>query len=262
MKSFKYFLIAILSFVSLGAFAQIEGIKPPTPKSHKEFQKKDKKTTVNVKNNGKKTSAKTNTSTPTPPPVAKSTPSKPKRPTSGWMSGYEWIDLDLPSGTLWATMNVGSESPEDMGYYYGWQETSAFDPNGTDFGTIENTGNGDAASLYWGEYWETPSIDQFAELKRCCKWKWEYLGNMPGMRVTGKNGNSIFFPAAGALLNDGPFKIGYQGAYWSSTERDSWSDSDGQVMGFDDRKSYLDWEYTNCGLSIRPVLAVELDFGD
>ncbi|MCQ2259273.1 MAG: hypothetical protein MJZ41_14985 [Bacteroidaceae bacterium] len=39
---------------------------------------------------------------------------------------HEYVDLDLPSGTLWATMNVGAESPEDYGNYYAWGETKAY----------------------------------------------------------------------------------------------------------------------------------------
>ncbi|MCQ2256637.1 MAG: fibrobacter succinogenes major paralogous domain-containing protein [Bacteroidaceae bacterium] len=41
-------------------------------------------------------------------------------------NGHEYVDLDLPSGTLWATMNVGAESPEDYGNYYAWGETKAY----------------------------------------------------------------------------------------------------------------------------------------
>lgn len=37
-----------------------------------------------------------------------------------------YVDLDLPSGTLWATMNVGAKSPEDYGNYYAWGETKAY----------------------------------------------------------------------------------------------------------------------------------------
>lgn len=33
---------------------------------------------------------------------------------------YEWVDLGLPSGTLWATRNVGAEKPEDAGNYFAW----------------------------------------------------------------------------------------------------------------------------------------------
>ena len=29
--------------------------------------------------------------------------------------GHEYVDLGLPSGTLWATMNIGSSKPEEYG---------------------------------------------------------------------------------------------------------------------------------------------------
>ena len=34
------------------------------------------------------------------------------------LNGYDYVDLGLPSGTLWATCNVGANSPEDIGYYF------------------------------------------------------------------------------------------------------------------------------------------------
>ena len=36
---------------------------------------------------------------------------------------HEWVDLGLPSGTLWATCNVGADSPEEYGDYFAWGET-------------------------------------------------------------------------------------------------------------------------------------------
>ena len=40
-----------------------------------------------------------------------------------YAGGYEYVDLDLPSGTLWATCNVGASSPENHGDYFAWGET-------------------------------------------------------------------------------------------------------------------------------------------
>ncbi|MBO7138146.1 MAG: hypothetical protein J6V92_06740 [Bacteroidaceae bacterium] len=37
--------------------------------------------------------------------------------------GHEYVDLGLPSGTLWATCNVGANSPEEYGEYFAWGET-------------------------------------------------------------------------------------------------------------------------------------------
>ena len=44
---------------------------------------------------------------------------------SGVYNGHEYVDLGLPSGTLWATCNVGAKAPRDYGDYFAWGETSA-----------------------------------------------------------------------------------------------------------------------------------------
>ena len=40
---------------------------------------------------------------------------------------HEYVDLGLPSGTLWATCNVGANSPEEYGDYFAWGETTPKD---------------------------------------------------------------------------------------------------------------------------------------
>ena len=40
---------------------------------------------------------------------------------------HEYVDLGLPSGTLWATCNVGADNPEDFGDYFAWGETEPKD---------------------------------------------------------------------------------------------------------------------------------------
>ena len=35
-------------------------------------------------------------------------------------NGYGFVDLELPSGTLWATQNVGASKPSDCGLYFQW----------------------------------------------------------------------------------------------------------------------------------------------
>ncbi|MBR6016482.1 MAG: hypothetical protein IK067_05060, partial [Prevotella sp.] len=42
------------------------------------------------------------------------------------INGHEYVDLGLPSGTLWATCNVGAETPEDYGLYFAWGETVGY----------------------------------------------------------------------------------------------------------------------------------------
>lgn len=43
---------------------------------------------------------------------------------------HDWVDLDLPSGTLWATCNIGASSPEKYGDYFAWGETTPKKSNG------------------------------------------------------------------------------------------------------------------------------------
>jgi len=39
---------------------------------------------------------------------------------------HDYVDLGLPSNTLWATCNVGANSPEEYGDYFAWGETKAY----------------------------------------------------------------------------------------------------------------------------------------
>lgn len=43
-------------------------------------------------------------------------------------NGHEYVDLGLPSGTLWAKCNVGAEKETDSGLYFTWGETEGFTP--------------------------------------------------------------------------------------------------------------------------------------
>ena len=110
---------------------------------------------------------------------------------------HEYVDLGLPSGTLWATCNVGANSPEEEGDEFAWGETTtknsytqgnySFDENPA----VLDPEN-DAATVNWGSEWRMPSKAQCEELT-CGK----YTTNVyceDGVRITGKNGNSIFLP--------------------------------------------------------------------
>ena len=46
---------------------------------------------------------------------------------SGSYNGHGYVDLGLPSGTLWATCNVGAYSLIDYGDYFAWGETQPKD---------------------------------------------------------------------------------------------------------------------------------------
>ena len=46
---------------------------------------------------------------------------------NGTYKGHDYVDLGLPSGTMWATCNVGAESPDQYGDYFAWGETTPKD---------------------------------------------------------------------------------------------------------------------------------------
>lgn len=94
---------------------------------------------------------------------------------------HEYVDLGLPSGTLWATCNVGAENPEDAGDYFAWGETEPKDTylwsnykygkysvmlkyNDTDSLTSLEESD-DVAYQKWGSDWCMPTQTQFQELK-------------------------------------------------------------------------------------------------
>lgn len=105
---------------------------------------------------------------------------------------YQYVDLGLPSGTLWATCNVGAKNPWEYGSYHKFRE--AYD--------MENA----------------PSIFQFQELINNCTFKRGKMHGVKGLYIIGKNNNRIFLPAAGQIYKgDFDNKITH-GRYWSSTE--------------------------------------------
>ena len=95
----------------------------------------------------------------------------------------DYVDLGLPSGTLWKSKN-------EKGMYYTY----------------------DGAVSQFGD--KLPTREQFAELQACCTWTW----NGKGYVVKGENGNSIVLQAAGERGCDGDVGgVGQRGYYWSST---------------------------------------------
>lgn len=162
----------------------------------------------------------------------------------------ESVDLGLPSGTLWATCNIGAENPEDYGDYFAWGETNGYNSGKTEFSWstykwckgFENTltkycNNSifgyegftdtkteldledDAAFVNWGHSWRIPSKEQFGELinNENTTTEWTFQNNVAGLKITSKtNGNYIFFPAAGFHYDNIYYDYNV-GSYWSKS---------------------------------------------
>ena len=76
-------------------------------------------------------------------------------------NGYDYVDLGLPSGTLWATMNVGASKPSDYGQYFQWGDTQGYtaDQIGTSEGKKEFAS--DWSDYKWGKVQDFKKICNF-----------------------------------------------------------------------------------------------------
>ncbi|MBO5812351.1 MAG: InlB B-repeat-containing protein [Bacteroidaceae bacterium] len=158
-------------------------------------------------------------------------------------NGHEYVDLGLPSGLLWATCNVGAESPEDYGDYFAWGETSPKSKYGWDtykYGSeydeltkycsyIRYSLDGftdnkvvidvsdDAARANWGGSWRMPTHVELDELMENCTWTFITQNGVNGYKATGPNGKSVFCPYAGCFCEGVLEKVGSKGFYWSGS---------------------------------------------
>lgn len=178
---------------------------------------------------------------------------------SNTTSGVQLIDLGLPSGTLWADRNIGADAPEKAGDYFRFGETTPFTENSPKYvyGNINESIAGtkrDVATVNLGKNYRMPTFEQIKELLDECNWKWTKQNGVNGMKVTGPNGNSIFFPASGCRSgSDGSLNdIGSYGYYWSASAYGS-NTYDARNLSF--TSSYWNWNgsYRSYGLPVRVV---------
>ncbi|MBQ5680671.1 MAG: Ig-like domain-containing protein [Bacteroidaceae bacterium] len=193
---------------------------------------------------------------------------------------HDYVDLGLPSGTLWATCNVGASSPEEYGDYFAWGETTTkgtykwstykhsqegsfskvmkYCTNGS-LGTIDNKTelelSDDAAAVNLGSDWQMPSLEQFKELinSSYTTTTWTTLNGVSGYEITSKsNGNSIFLPAAGYRRDTSLDDAGSYGYYWSRS-LDASNSSGAYYLGLSSSRIATSVLNRSYGKSVRPV---------
>lgn len=201
------------------------------------------------------------------------------------LDGHEFVDLDLPSGTLWATCNLGANMPEDYGRYFAWGENVGYTEYAIDnycfdwakyryctgtstkmtkyvtnstYGSIDNAREletlDDAAAVNWGADWKIPSWEQWQELYSSCRWEWTTINGINGYKVSSTNNNWIFLPAGGYFDNTSIINKGAFGDYWTST---LCAKENKSAYDFDFTSNQMrignDYGYRCQGHSIRPV---------
>ena len=209
---------------------------------------------------------------------------------SGEIAGHGYVDFGLPSGTLWATYNVGATKPTEYGDYFAWGETEpkdVYDWNTYKYAKVSltedvlqkwqldtltkyNTGKeypgtiddfttllpeDDAATANWGGEWRMPTNEELKELTENCEFNWTEINGVSGTKFTAKNGNFVFFPAAGYRYNSQiSNSVGINGVYWSSSLFEEEDDDAYRFML--STKSGYSFAPIKChnGLSVRPVV--------
>lgn len=128
----------------------------------------------------------------------------------GYINGHGYVDLGLPSGTKWATCNVGANEPWNYGNYYSWGETSPkeyYDEtsilSGVHIDQIAGDTNYDASTKNWGKGWRMPSESDMKELLMYCKSVNFTTHDVSGILFTGLNGKTIFVPKGGHMVGKG-----------------------------------------------------------
>lgn len=198
-------------------------------------------------------------------------------------NGHEYVDLGLPSGTLWATMNVGADSETGYGSYFTWGDSTIANDLPCDWNTYKfGYGNNftkytnsseysvdsaydelleldiedDMVRAHMGGDWKLPTKKHFEELLDNTTFEWitNYNGTgINGRKFTSKtNSNSIFIPASGYRGPDSFSNLG--NCYlWSSELQPS--DSNGAYYLFF-TSDYQDVDiYGRCnGLCSRGIL--------
>lgn len=200
---------------------------------------------------------------------------------------FEFVDMGLPSGIKWATCNLGAKTPGESGFHYAWGETetkrefslSNYYPM-TKSEAIKN--NIDSRDILYeeldkdisgnlcydavcnvptedgfiGKDCQMPTLKDWQELLKFCKWENTMQEGQTGYIVIGLNRNSIFLPTAGYHEDIATIGEGSVGFYWTSTPSSKTPNPDyAQCVYFDINTSSLSCEDRPrwLGYSIRPV---------
>ena len=204
--------------------------------------------------------------------------------------GIVMVDLGLQSGTKWANVNMGAWKQKDHGDYYAWGETTTkdiFTLDGYKYytsqtGNFRDLGNNisgndttDVANKMLGGRWRMAGDEEWNELITKCTWTPDTMSHIPGYRVTGPNGNSIFLPANyynpkerdanydletnedGSSPNNHDNEVAHRGYYWSSNRSSDYKKAR-EVLFIDSVngrsvQGAFNESYRYRGNSIRPV---------
>lgn len=196
-------------------------------------------------------------------------------------NGFEYVDLGLPSGTMWATCNVGATKPEDEGLLFQFGRVDGYkygDTNNkfvtdditTASGKVYKTNDildlsDDAARVNMGGAWRMPtgSYTSWGEYEG----DWGELINNTTQKETTINGvRGILFTSN---INEHQLFMPFTQGYWWNGNWENWNMSftfiwSSQVLYFNANSAYklycnssgdvdIDYDNRSCAFSVRGV---------
>ena len=190
-------------------------------------------------------------------------------------NGFEYVDLGLPSGTLWAKCNLGAEKETDNGLYFAWGETKGYkDARGdkkftwndykferelTKYNDTDEKVNldaiDDAAHVNMGGNWRIPTNDDFKELVENTVNEWTEVDGVKGYKFINKYDKSKWvFLLAASFCDNSRLGSGSSGCYWSSSLYSS-NVMDAYCMVFNSLTVAWQFDYSRrYGFSVRGVI--------
>ena len=191
-------------------------------------------------------------------------------------NGFEYVDLGLESGTMWATCNVGTDKPEDEGLLFQFGCTDGYrygDKNNQFINGDLITSSGktykvndildladDAAHVNMGGKWMMPTQTQYSELFNNTTRKVETINGVKCMLFTSKiNNKQLFVPFAGSWCNGVFAAAGSYALVWSSRVHPSDADYACSLSCYSSGSAYINGYYRSYALSVRGVFVNKIN---
>ena len=111
----------------------------------------------------------------------------------------------------------------------------------------------DDAWQKWKVHWRTPTYDELLKLIKKCRWQWTQQDGVPGYRVTGPSGKSIFLPATGIIAGMIPEQVGTAGFYRTTTSKLQVPGDSMQVDFYSDGRIWYFGTSGSHGMAVRPL---------
>ena len=178
-------------------------------------------------------------------------------------NGFKYVDLSLPSGTMWATCNVGADKPEDYGllFQFGRVDGYRYGDNNNQFKTDDLTTTSgkiykeneildlvdDAAHVNMGGKWRMPT-GRYNESGYGYGGDWGELLNNTSHNVVTVNGvKGMMFTS---YINGNQLFIPFMQGYWWNENWEDWNGLYGgvwssQVYGSYDKCAYVFYQHSH-----------------